>query len=82
MFLVLRASHWCLEEKDDQSLALCGQEAYCNRLNLSLLWVSNSSCNASGDNPLQKEILDITGVIVNGKMASMVFLHPEVVITS
>ena len=73
---MLRARHWCLEEKDDQSLALCGQEAYCNRLNLSLLCVSNSSCNVSGDNRLHKEILDIIGVIVNGKMTSMVFLHP------
>ena len=60
---------WCLEDPEDQSLALCGQKVFGNWHNLSLLFGSNRSCNAGGDNPLQKEILDITGLIAGGSMA-------------
>jgi len=74
LLLVLRARLWCLEEPEDQNLALCGQEAFCNWHNLSFLCGSDRSCNVGGDNPLQKEILDITGVIVSGNTASMVSL--------
>lgn len=74
LLLVLRARLWCLEEPEDQNLALCGQEAFCNWHNLSFLCGSDRSCNVGGDNPLQKEILDITGAIVSGNTASMVSL--------